>query len=653
VKLPGGLERPGFSRQRFARALGAPALIAIGLSTVGASLYFGLGVVAGNALGLTPVAYLLAAAFFVITVMSYVEGNSLHPERGGASTFARYALDELWSFVAGWAIILDYLIVTALAVFAASQYLGAFSTQAASWPGEALVALAVVAFVAWSNIRGMSAGRLSRLLRVGVLNVVLSFAIVAYGLLTLHPLAGFESVELGTPPQIAGVLFAAVVAAAALTGIESASGLAGELVVGRRGLRQVVVVVAVAVPLILIGISVVALMALPVVNGSTQLGTVFVDAPVLGVVSAFQPEWVRGVFSAAVGVIAVAVLVLAANGNMLGLSRLGYSLATNRQIPSALGRLHPQRSTPYVLVSISSILVLVLAVSSDVDFLAGLFAFGATVAFTLAHVSVIIMRFREPTAPRAFRVPLSIPAGRGSIPLPALLGAITGAAAWVSVVALHEGARVVGGGWMAFGIVLYVIYRKGQGKPLRKRFVIPEQSLRDAPEVEYGNILVPVFGTELDDDIVGTAGRLAAEEGEDGQEVAIEALYVIEIPMSLPIDAVAPEGQVQAARRALNRAKEVGEEYEGVIVHEAMVRGRTAGQTIVAEAKRRGAEVIVLAAEAPTRIRGGVLFGGHAGPKDRVVGEVTRYVVQKAPCRVLLTAPPGGEDTIREAVAPT
>ena len=57
---------------------------------------------------------------------TYVEGNSLHPERGGASTFARYAFDELWSFIAGWAILLDYLIVMAIGAVAISDYLAAF-----------------------------------------------------------------------------------------------------------------------------------------------------------------------------------------------------------------------------------------------------------------------------------------------------------------------------------------------------------------------------------------------------------------------------------------------------------------------------------------------------------------------------------------------
>ena len=70
------------------------------------------------------------------------------------------------------------------------------------------------------------------------------------------------------------------------------------------------------------------------------------------------------------------------------------------------------------------------------------------------------------------------------------------------------------------------------------------------------------------------------------------------------------------------------------------MRARRAGQAIVEEARRRGVEAIVLAAEEPSRIRGGALLGGRGGPLDNFVGDVTRYVVDKAPCRVILTAPP-------------
>ena len=70
------------------------------------------------------------------------------------------------------------------------------------------------------------------------------------------------------------------------------------------------------------------------------------------------------------------------------------------------------------------------------------------------------------------------------------------------------------------------------------------------------------------------------------------------------------------------------------------VRARRAGPAIVTEARERGVEAIVLAAEEPSRIRGGALLGGAGGPLENYVGEVTKYVLRKAPCRVILTAPP-------------
>jgi APA family basic amino acid/polyamine antiporter len=354
-----------------------------------------------------------------------------------------------------------------------------------------------------------------------------------------------------------------------------------------------------------------------------------------------------------VGATAAALLIVAMNGQMLGLARLSYSLATNRQIPSAAGRLHDRRGTPYVAIIVAAVIAFVLATPHDVEFLAGIFAFGALLSFAIAHLSVIVLRYREPDRPSAFRVPFSVDLGRGSIPLPAAVGAVGAVIAWVSVVALHEGARVVGGAWMAAGVVMYVVYRRTQGKALTKRFTIPAEALRDSVQAEYGSILVPVFGVPLDDDIVGTAGRLAAEQADEAEGGAVlEALYVFEIPMSLPIDARVPDERVREAKGVLARAKQVGEEYEGVEVATAMVRGRTLGQAIVAEARRRGVEAIVLAAEEPTRVRGGAILGGRGRTRDRIVGDTTRYVVEKAPCKVILTAPPAGEEGIREGVLP-
>ncbi|MBA2440029.1 MAG: amino acid permease, partial [Thermoleophilaceae bacterium] len=263
---------------RIARSLGEPALFAVGLSAAGSSIYFALGVVADGALGLTPVAFLAAGIFFVVTMLTYVEGNSLYPERGGASVFARYAFNELWSFIAGWAILLDYLIVMAIGAFAVSHYLAAFWGDAGDPGVELVIAGATIAYVARANIQGITAERFRFLLRLSVASVVLFAAIIVVGSVQLFDLALLtDSIELWETPEWNDVVFAGVIAAVALTGIEAASGLAGDLRVGRRGLRRVVRVAAAGVLVLFVGISVVALMAVPVVDGSTELGGTLIE----------------------------------------------------------------------------------------------------------------------------------------------------------------------------------------------------------------------------------------------------------------------------------------------------------------------------------------------------------------------------------------
>ena len=650
-----GLRRGYEAEARIARGLGEPALFAIALSAVVSSILFGLGVVAADAQALTPVVFLAAALFFVVTMLTYVEGNSLHQERGGASSLARYAFNELWSFIAGWAILLDYLIVMAIGAFAVSHYLAAFWGGADDSGLDLAIAGTTIAYVAWANFRGLFAERYRTVLRLSLLALAVFVVIMVVGLVQHFDLSLItDSVDLGTDPDLEDLLFAAVVATVACTGIEAASGLAGDLRVGRRGLRRVVIVGAAAAITLFFGMALVGVMAVPVGTEGTPLGSEFIEAPVLGVAWAIDPAWLAESLRYAVGGVGALLLVQAVNGQLLGIGRLVYSLGTNRQVPSLLSRLDDRYGTPFVTIALAGMVAFGLAASRDIEFLAGIFAFGAMLAFTIAHLSLIVLRFRESDSPRAFSVPWSISVGGGSVPIPAALGALAGGAAWVTVIVLHEGARLAGGAWMLFGLLLYVVYRRGQDKSLTKRFTIPAEALREIKETEYGSILVPVFGEELDDDIVGTAGRLAAEEAEEGEGGAVlEALYVFTIPMSLPIDARVPPEKLTEGRQALARAKEVGEEYAGVEVATAMVRGRSIGAAIVTEARRRGVEAIVLAAEEPSRVRGGARLGGLGRGRDRYAGETTRYVIEKAPCKVILTAPPANSDGSDSAAVPS
>jgi APA family basic amino acid/polyamine antiporter len=187
-------------------------------------------------------------------------------------------------------------------------------------------------------------------------------------------------------------------------GVDASSGLAGQVAVGRKGLKRLMTARMLAfIPYI--GVSLVAISALPLSDLRNGGPDDYVDAPMLGVAAAFDPQWLADVLRILIGISAFAILVIACNAAMLGLSRLGYSLALNRQIPSAIGRLHPTRATPVVIIVVGALLAILLLLPADVEFLASIYAFGATISFTIVHLSVIRLRWLEPDRDRPFKIP--------------------------------------------------------------------------------------------------------------------------------------------------------------------------------------------------------------------------------------------------------
>ncbi|HSR94567.1 MAG TPA: universal stress protein [Solirubrobacterales bacterium] len=646
-------ERPERSRLEplLDRGLGVPGLFVAVYSAVGFSIYFSLGVVADRGLGLTPLIFLAAGLLFVLTTLSYVEGGAMFRERGGSSSFARHAFNELIAFIAGWAILIDYLIVAALAAISVPHYLEPISADLSEPGWEIGVAALVIVAACLLNVLNVTGrGRARGLAMLALADIVLQLAVIGVGALAiLHPDRLTDQLHLFTNPSVKDIVYAAVVAMLAYAGIEAASDLAPDIDVEPRDLKRIVSLGAVAVPLVYAGMAAIALMAVPVVAGpqgpETALGGEFVEAPVLGVVSAYHPAWVASTMRWAVALVAAPVLFWAATTAMLGVSRHIYTLAINRQIPSWLGKLNSRYATPHVAIALSGLIAIGLVAPTDVKLLAGLYAFGAMLAITIAHLSILRLRIAEPDRPRPFRVPWNVSWRGSQIPLPTLFAAVLSALAFLSVLAFHDRARLVGGGWMLFGLVFYVVYRKVfEGTSLTRRVSVTERALtKRAPDVEYGNILVPVFGTELDDDIVATAGRLAAAEQEgdgDVDETHLAIVYVLEVPLSLPLDADLPAEREEEALHAIERAREVGEEYEDVKVTASVTRARKVGAGIVEAARRGGAEAIVVGAEPPSRIRGGATLGGIGAARPAEIGAATEYVLKKAPCQVLLTAPP-------------
>ncbi len=628
-------------------------LLVLAWAGVGFSIYFSLGVVARRGLGATPLIFLLAGVLFVLTVTSYLEGSSMLRERGGSSSYARHAFNELVAFVAGWAILLDYLIVIALAALSVPHYLRPVTGDLDGSFWLALVIAGVITYAAALNWLDITARRRPRFIAIlaGV-DLMVQLLILLVGLaVVMNPDALTASAGFAGSPGVGDMIYAIVLATLAYAGIEAVANLVPDLDLNAKRYTRLVNRAIWLVPVLYALIAAVALMAVPVLPGpdgpATALGSTWIEAPVLGVVEAFHPAWLSGLMSVIVGIVASGILIWAANTAMFGVSRHVYTLAVNRQIPSWAGKLDRRYETPYRAIVICALIALALALTGNIETLAGIYAFGALLAITIGHLSIIRLRRRMPDAPRPFRAPLNLGRGPGSFPVSVALGALFSALALVSVIVLHDSARWVGLAWLAAGVTGYAVYRRlVEGISLTERFTVePGDLVRKRVGIEFNRILVPIFGTSLDDDIVSTAGRMAAESGRGraGEGAELVILQLTEVPLARAIGTPLPEAAERSGAAAAERAAEVASEYGGVEVKVERRRVRRRGTGIVAAARRLEADVIVMGAEPPSPVRGGARLGGIGEYRPPEIGPVTAYVLKRAPCRVILTAPPADD----------
>jgi hypothetical protein len=179
---PDAPARPAPARrreQRLERVLGTPALFATAYGNVGSSIYYALGVTAVFALGLTPLVFVIAGLIFAMTALTYTEGTVLYPEAGGSSSFARHAFNELVSFGAAWAQMLNYIITIAISAFFVPHYLSIFWEPLRENPWDIIVGAIIIALLVALNVVGVR--------EAAGLNIFLAVVDFATQLLLDHP----------------------------------------------------------------------------------------------------------------------------------------------------------------------------------------------------------------------------------------------------------------------------------------------------------------------------------------------------------------------------------------------------------------------------------------------------------------------------------
>jgi basic amino acid/polyamine antiporter, APA family len=609
------------------RVLGTPALFATAYGNVGSSIYYALGVTAAIALGLTPLVFVISGLIFACTAATYAEGTVNFPEAGGSSSFARHAFNELVSFLAAWAQMLNYVITVAISAFFVPHYLSIFWAPLRTNPWDIIGGIIVVVILVGINIVGIKeAAALNILLAVvdfatQLLLVGLGFALI----FSSHILTA--NIHWGKAPTWANFALAIPVAMIAYTGIETVSNLAEEARDPRRSIPGSIRLVAIAVFAIYFTLPLIALSALPVHLNSaghyvTRLGldppNGFKNDPVLGLVENLNLHGL--LLSAAkyyVGILAATILFIATNAGVIGASRITYSMSSYRQLPEVFRRLHPRFKTPWLsLLVFAGALSILFIIPGNVDFIGRMYAFGAMLSFTVAHAAVIQLRRRPPEVEEPYHVPPSVRIGKVNWPLFAILGGLGTAAAWLVVVVQDAPTRYAGLLWLAAGFAFYVVYRRRIGVPITETMRAPIQ-LGPAMALEYRTILVPIVSGTESHEAIDLAARLSAERG-----ATIVALRVIVVPLDQPLDCLLPEEEAEADK-LLDDARAMAEIY-GVRTVDRIVRARNAGRAIVEEAERRQAEIIVL--------------GAPRGRHRDIFGKTVDYVLKNAPCRVMVAA---------------
>jgi basic amino acid/polyamine antiporter, APA family len=634
VTSPETAPRPSRRRREHTleRVLGAPALFSTAYGNVGSSIYYALGVTAAFALGLTPLVFVIAGLFFAATALTYAEGTVRFPEAGGSSSFARHAFNELVSFGAAWAQMLNYIITIAISAFFVPHYLSVFWEPLRENPWDIVGGAIVIVLLVALNVVGIQESA-----RVNIVLAVVDFAtqllLVLLGFVLVFSAATLSAnVHWGVAPTWNNLLLSIPVAMIAYTGIETVSNLAEEARDPVRTIPRSIGLVAVAVFAIYFTLPLVALSALPVEEIGGELTTLlalppedggYQNDPILGVVDNLGISGVLlDVLQIYVGILAATILFIATNAGIIGASRITYSMASYQQLPGAFRKLHPKFKTPWLaLVVFAGFVSILVLLPGKVDFLGTMYSFGAMLSFTVAHAAVIQLRRKDRDEELAFRARPNLRIGSIDWPLFAFIGGAATFLAWLVVVVQDPPTRYAGLGWLAIGLLIYVVYRRGVlHVPLTETVRAPPL-LGPAIALEFRTILVPLVQGAQAREAMHLAARLAGE-----RRSTIVAMRVIVVPLDLPLNADLPE-QEALADELLDEAHDIGDLY-GVRVVERVVRDRNAGVEIVAEAERRNAEIIVMGApRLPHRTRTSAIFGKTAD-----------YVLRHAPCRVMIAA---------------
>ncbi len=460
----------GRRRQGLRRNIGILGNFAFGYADVAEGIYFTLGLVVIYAGAAATYAYLFATTAYILTALCYAELASSYHQAGGAFVYARKAFGRNIAFLAAWALLLDYVVTTAISALSAIGYLGYFIPQL-----NAPLLIGAATAVAILLLMSLNIFGIGESAKFSYFLVLFNIAGMAIVLLTGYLFSyrpGLNSIHFGTSPTYPNFLYAITIAMSSYLGIEVISQTAGETKRPAKNIPRAVFLISAAVVVATLSFSTLALGVRnyqDFVNNPTSIYD-----PVAFIALAFPNGWILAGLAALLG---MSVLLVASNAGIIGASRITYAMSQDAVIPKTFGRLHKKRNTPFVSIIAFSSISVVLALSGELGFVAELYNFGALIAYVIVGLSLISLRNKEKAVFRPFKTPasisikpfwrknnndLSISSERYTIPIIGVLCVIADLTIWLLVVVLHPLGRIFGSIWMGLGLLLFFTYTRIQ-----------------------------------------------------------------------------------------------------------------------------------------------------------------------------------------------
>jgi basic amino acid/polyamine antiporter, APA family len=497
-----------------------------GYSDVGADIFVGLGLVLGAAAGASNVAFLFAGIVYVCIGLAYTELAATYPVAGGGQYFVLRGLGDIFGFIAGWAVLLDFTIDIALFSWSCvdylSQLLPVFSSTTFPWSHFALTVGLIIGLCVLNMIGVRESTAFNGF--VSALDIVSETAILALGFLfAFSPGLLVHTMQSSWPSPfdfMKGISLAIV----SFVGLESISQAAEETqrpasIIPRTSVALILTILIFALSYANLALGMHTWHPIPLdAHGHPQmlwqyLGNNENNGKAVALIAAQVPYW--GALAAFyVPVLGAILLLISSNSGVFGSSRIAYAMASGGLLPSVFQRVHARFRTPITSLLVFTAVALVEVTfaalpslsphlaqvyqqhfngESGIDFLGDLYAFGAATSYSFVFIALIALRLMDPLSPRKFKIPVNIPVTvrgeRADFPVVAVIGFIGMSAILVFTLITHPIGRIAGPSWIAVGIVLYLIYRKRKGLPLlgsKKRDWRGEQIdiLRRAGELE-------------------------------------------------------------------------------------------------------------------------------------------------------------------------